>query len=143
VHAGHQELNWDKLHIVKDVVVIFREAFHPSIRPIIIQGRKRKITPRSLRMCRYLRKACLTLGGHPQDFDINISNKPNIHSPHNARKHTRTLGYICCLRSFTMVSCMLLSHGSQAMQTSRFSTAKVPMNTCGMWYIERFWKCSL
>jgi hypothetical protein len=23
------------LHIVKDVVVVFREAFHPSIRPVI------------------------------------------------------------------------------------------------------------
>ncbi len=39
--------------------------------------------------------------------------------------------------------CMLLSHGSQAMQTSRFSTARVPMDTCGMSYIKRFWKCSL
>jgi hypothetical protein len=36
------------------------------------------------------------------------------------------------LRSFTMVSCMLLSHGSQAVQTSRFSAARVPMHTCGM-----------
>jgi hypothetical protein len=53
------------------------------------------------------------------------------------------LGYICRLWSFTMVSCMLLSHGSQAVQTSRFSAARVLMNTCGMWYIERFWKCSL
>jgi hypothetical protein len=47
------------------------------------------------------------------------------------------------LRSFTMVSCMLLSHRSQAVQTSRFSVARVPMDTCGMWYIERFWKCSV
>jgi hypothetical protein len=47
------------------------------------------------------------------------------------------------LRSFTMVSCMLLSHRSQAVQTSRFSAVRVPMDTCGMWYIERFWKCSL
>jgi hypothetical protein len=37
---------------------------------------------------------------------------------------------------------MLLSHGSQAVQTSRFSAASVQMNTCEMWYIERFWKCS-
>jgi hypothetical protein len=42
-----------------------------------------------------------------------------------------------------MVNCMLLSHGSQAVQTSRFSVARVPMDTCGMWCIERFWKCSL
>jgi hypothetical protein len=47
------------------------------------------------------------------------------------------------LRSFTMVSCMLLFHGSQAVQTSRFSVARVPLNTCRMWYTERFWKCSL
>jgi hypothetical protein len=26
---------------------------------------------------------------------------------------------------------------------SRFSAARVPMDTCGMWYVERFWKCSL
>jgi len=30
-----------------------------------------------------------------------------------------------------------------SMQTSRFSVARVPLNTCGMWYIKRFWKCSL
>ncbi len=53
------------------------------------------------------------------------------------------LRYIYHLRSFTMISCMLLSHGSQAVQTSRFSAARVSMNTCRMWYIERFWKCSL
>ncbi len=47
------------------------------------------------------------------------------------------------LGSFTMVSCMLLSHRSQAVQTSRFSVARVPMDTCQMWYIERFWKCSV
>jgi hypothetical protein len=47
------------------------------------------------------------------------------------------------LRSFTMVNCMLLSHRSQPVQTSRFSAARVPMDTCGMWYVERFWKCSL
>ncbi len=47
------------------------------------------------------------------------------------------------LRSFTIVSCMLLSHGSQAVQTSRFSAARIRMDTCRMFYIERFWKCSL
>jgi hypothetical protein len=36
-----------------------------------------------------------------------------------------------------------ISHGSQVVQTSRFLVPKVPMNTCEMWYIERFWKCSL
>jgi hypothetical protein len=51
--------------------------------------------------------------------------------------------YICCLWPFLMVSCMLLSHGSQAVQSSRISAARIPMDTCGMRYIERFWKCSL
>jgi hypothetical protein len=37
-----------------------------------------------------------------------------------------------------MVSCMLLSHESQAVQTSRFSMARVSMDTCGMSYIKRF-----
>jgi len=46
-------------------------------------------------------------------------------------------------RSIPMVSCMLLSHESQAVQTSRFSAARVPMDTCRMSYIKRFWKCSL
>jgi hypothetical protein len=47
------------------------------------------------------------------------------------------------LRSFTVVSYMLLSHRSQAVQTSRFSAARVLMDTCRMWYIDRFWKCTL
>jgi hypothetical protein len=58
-------------------------------------------------------------------------------------RHWTTLGYICHLWSFTMVSYMLLFHGSQAVQSSRFSVARVSMNTCGMWHIERFWKCNL
>jgi ATP-dependent DNA helicase PIF1 len=37
----------------------------------------------------------------------------------------------------------VLFHGSQVVQTSRFSTARVPMDTCRMLYIKRFWKCSL
>ncbi len=36
------------------------------------------------------------------------------------------------LQSFPMVSCMLLSNGSQALQTSRFLEAKVLMDTCEM-----------
>jgi len=58
-------------------------------------------------------------------------------------KHWTTLGYICCLQSIPTVSCMLLFHGSQVVQTSRFSTAKVSMDTCKMSYIKKFWKCSL
>ncbi len=53
-------------------------------------------------------------------------------------RHSTTLGCICHLQSFSMVSYMLLSHRSQAMQTSRFSAARVSMDTCGMWYIQRF-----
>jgi hypothetical protein len=67
-----------------------------------------------------------------------INNPPSAHVS-LYRKGMPGLG----LRSFTMVSCMLLSHRSQALQTSRFSAARVPMDTFGMWYIERFWKCSL
>ncbi len=53
------------------------------------------------------------------------------------------VGYICRLRSIPMVNCMLLPHGSQVVQTSKFSVAKVSMDTCGMSYIKRFWKCIL
>jgi hypothetical protein len=58
-------------------------------------------------------------------------------------RHSITLGCICRLRSIPMVSYMLLFHGSQVMQTSRFSMAKVPIDTCEMLYIKRFWNCSL
>ncbi len=132
------------LHIVKDVVVDFREAFsiHPSV-PSSIHGwhhiGKKTLTeinnPTPSAHVSQSRKGMSgPRGGHPQDFDINIV--VNFWFEWH-------LGYICRLRSFTTVSCMLLSHGSQAVQTSRFSAARVLMNTCGMWYIERFWKCSL
>ncbi len=127
------------LHIVKDVVVVFREAFHPSIRPVIHPwmasyreenpGRNNSPPPPPLRMCRYLGKACPDRGGGTPKILISIS--------------TTNPTYICCLRSFPMVSSMLLSHGSQTVQISRFSAARVPLDTCEMWYIERFWKCSL
>jgi hypothetical protein len=61
----------------------------------------------------------------------------------NARKFSRKGMPGAGLQSFTMVSRMLLSHGSQAVQTSRFSAARVTMDTCRMWYVERFWNCSL
>jgi hypothetical protein len=58
-------------------------------------------------------------------------------------RHSTTLGYIFRLRSIPMVNCMLLFHESQVVQTSRFSTAKVPIDTCEMSYIKTFWTCSL
>jgi hypothetical protein len=93
---------------------------HPSHHPSmdgIVQGRKpwqKWITHVSLS-----RKGMPSPSGRgdPQDFDINMSNNST---------------YICCLQSFPMVSCMLLSHRSQAVQTSRFSAARVPMDTCEM-----------
>jgi hypothetical protein len=45
------------------------------------------------------------------------------------------------LLPWSAVCCYLTDH-KQAVQTSRFSVARVPMNTCEMWYIERFWNCS-
>jgi hypothetical protein len=76
------------LHIVKDVVVVFSEAFHPSISSFIHgwhHTRKKtlaEINNPPLRICRCLRKACpARRGGHPQDFDININNKSNIYLP--------------------------------------------------------------
>jgi hypothetical protein len=45
-------------------------------------------TPHPLHMCRSLGKACLPLReAHPQDFDINISNKPNIYLPSPVFSH--------------------------------------------------------
>ncbi len=41
-------------------------------------------------MCQCLGKACPAPqggGGHPQDFDINISNKPNIYLPSRVFSH--------------------------------------------------------
>jgi hypothetical protein len=55
-------------------------------------------------------------------------------------RHSTTLGYICRLQSIPMVSCMLLFLKSQIVQTSRFSTVRVLIDTCGMSYIKRFWK---
>ncbi len=121
--------------------VKFFSSIHPSV-PSSIHG-WHHIGKKTLTEINYPPSAHVLLsrkgmpgpkGGHPQDFDINIVVN-FLFECH--------LGYICHLWSFTMVSCMLLSHGSQAVQTSRFSAARVPMNTCGMWYIERFWKCSL
>jgi hypothetical protein len=90
------------LHIVKDVVVV---KFFPSIH----------------------------LSHHPSMDGIGKKTLAELNNPPSAhvslsRKGMPSPG----LRSFTMVSCMLLSHGSQAVQTSRFSAAKVPMDTCGM-----------
>jgi hypothetical protein len=39
-------------------------------------------------MCRCLGKACSALEGHPQDFDININNKPNIYLLSSAFSHS-------------------------------------------------------
>jgi hypothetical protein len=69
------------LHIVKDVMV---KAFHPSIHGWHHTGKKNlaKINnPPPLRMCRCLGKACPRGGRKGEDFDINISNKPNIYLP--------------------------------------------------------------
>jgi hypothetical protein len=114
------------LHIVKDVVVVLREAFHPCIHPSchpsmdgIIQGRKpwQKNITSSLRMCRCLGKPCLAPGGGGGPT-------PKILISISATNPT----YICWVTSSANIK--------------NFS-GQVLMDTCGMWYIERFWKCSL
>jgi hypothetical protein len=52
---------------------------------------------------------------YPQDFDINISNKPNIYSPHNARRHIRTLG--------VYLSSSVFYHGQQYVAISRVTSS--------------------
>jgi hypothetical protein len=115
------------LHIVKDVVIILHESFfiHPSV-PSSIHGwhhtGKKTLTEiNKPPLCAHVLLSRKGMpgprGGHPQGFDITIVVN-FLFEWH--------LGYICRLRSFTMVSCMLLSHGSQAVQTSRFSAARVP-----------------
>jgi hypothetical protein len=94
------------LHTVKDVVVVkffpfIHPSHHPSIRSVI----------------------------HPWMASYREENPAEINNPplpvSLSRKGMPGPG----LRSFTMVSCMLLSHGSQAVQTSRFSAARVPVDT--------------
>jgi hypothetical protein len=102
------------------------------------------------KVCSYPASSCPPLGliGHLFCVVVNFLFEWHLRwqSTRVKFRHWTTLEYIYHLRSFTMVSCMLLSHESQTMQTSRFSTARVPMNTCRMWYIERFgnvfWSCN-
>jgi hypothetical protein len=100
----------------------------------------------SANVCSYLASSCPPLGliGHLFCVIVNFQFKWHLRSQSTRVKvkHSTTLGYICHLRSIPMVSSMLLFHGSQVVQTSRFSAARVPINTCGMSYIKRFWKCS-
>jgi hypothetical protein len=163
------------LHIVKDVVVIFREAFsiHPSIQSSIHGwhhiGKKTLVeinnpSPPPFAYLLLFRKSMSgprvlivkRLGQRVIKAEIITRNNVNKRvfiflfewhlwwqSTRIKVRHWTMLEYICRFRSFPMVSYMLLSHGSQAVQTSRFSAARVLMDTCEMWYIEKFWKCSL
>jgi hypothetical protein len=90
-------------------VVVFREAFsrddlfiHPSVLSSIHGwhhiGKKTLAeinNPGALRMCCCLGKACpAPRGGHPQDFDINISNKSNkIFSGQGPHEYMRNVVY--------------------------------------------------
>jgi hypothetical protein len=111
------------LHIVKDVVVV---KLFPSIHPIIYRWMA-SVTRPSIHGWHHTGKKTLAEINKPPSAHVSLSRK-GMPGPR--------------LQSITMVSCMLPSHGSQAVQTSRFSAARVP-HTCGMWHIERFWKCSL
>ncbi len=101
----------------------------------------------SANVCSYPASSCAPPGpiGHLFCVVVNFLFKWHLRSQSTKVKvrHSTTLGYIWCLQSIPMVSCMLLFHGSQVVQTSRFSTARVPMDICGRSYIKRFWKCSL
>jgi hypothetical protein len=65
-------------------------------------------------------------GGHPQDFDINISNKPNIY-----------------LLSLVFSHSQLYVAISGVTSSANIKISSSEMDTCGMWYIERFWKCKV
>jgi hypothetical protein len=101
----------------------------------------------SVNVCSYLASSCPPPGliGHLFCVVINFQFEWHLRSQSIRVKvrHSTTLGYICRLRSIPMVSYMLLFHGSQVVQTSRFSVARVPLDTCEMSYIKRFWNCSL
>ncbi len=101
----------------------------------------------SANVCSYLASSCPPLGliGHLFCVIVNFQFVWRLRSQSTRIKvrHSTTLGYICRIQSIPMVSCMLLFHGSQVVQTSRFSTARVSIDTCEMSYIKRFWNCSL
>jgi hypothetical protein len=92
------------LHIVKGVVVV---KLFPSSVPSSIHG------------WYHTGKKTLAEINNPPSAHVSLSRK-GMPGP--------------SLQFFTMVSCMLLSHRSQAVQTSRFSAAKSPWihAECGM-----------
>jgi hypothetical protein len=106
------------LHIVKDVVVVFREAFHPSIRPIIHPwmtsyreenlGRN-KILPPGLRMCHCLRKAWPAGGGTLKILIlISVTNPTYIlhTTPENIQKRMHAL----IAQPWLAICCYLTGH---------------------------------
>ncbi len=141
------------LHIVMDIVVVFHEVFfHPSV-PSSIHGwhHTGKKTLAEINNPSPSAHVSLSKKGMPGPMVLIVKRlgqcviEAEIIIGNNVSKcvfiflfewhlHWTTLGYICHLRSFPMVNYMLLSHESQALQTSRFSTAKVLMDTCRMWY---------
>jgi hypothetical protein len=103
------------LHKVKDIVVVFCEAFfitwpvHPSISS-------------SIHGWHHTRKKTLTeINNSPPFAHVSLSRK-GMPAPRGGTPKI-------------LISILV--------QTSRFSMARVPMNTCEMWYIKRVWKCSL
>ncbi len=89
-----------------------------------------------------------------RDPSIHPSVPSSIHGWHRTGKKTlaeinnppplrtcRCLGKACLALvsshlPWSAVCCYLTGHK----HTSRFLAARVPMDTCGIWYIERFWK---
>jgi hypothetical protein len=91
-------------------------------------------------MCRCLGKACSVPGGIDwpfvmvsRQFLIRVTFVMTINKSQDTEQCWNIFVVSNLLPSFTMVSYMLLSHNSQVVQTSRFSAARVLMNTCEMW----------
>jgi hypothetical protein len=122
------------LHIVKDVVVVFREVFsrdpfiHPSV-PSSIHGwhhigKKTLIEINNpsplLRMCCCLGKACPGLGGTPKIL-ISISATNPTYIFHTMPEDIQKCWGIFVVSGLLPWSAMLVSHWSQPVQTSKFS----------------------
>jgi hypothetical protein len=140
-----------KLELKMGVPILLLRNFNQSIGlsygTRLIVKRLSQHVSEAVNVCSYLASSCPPLGliGHLFCVVVNSQFEWHLRSQSTRVKvrHSTTLGYICRLWFIPTVSYMLLFHGSQVVQTSRFSIARVPIDTCEMSYIKRFWNCSL